>query len=257
MFPMFRYWWGPDARVWHQVLLIPLQSYIGIQTANFNHQYTCFSKIQPTLMGNGIASWPCNSLLIPATTSVINITPSLFTALWEKLCWWETLLTKRFAEHDNTLNSMMHNTQTKSISFHNTHHISLYSGIIWTVLAHNNTTHQGRWPGALWVYQGVFETLPEERYILCFICLCQSDWLLLEAVQLHSQSGLNRRHTAGRTHANCASLSVCQGFMKAAGVGRWEGGEYHVHGLSMCVSLLYVNLHHSLYLWSECCKLLN
>lgn len=70
-------------------------SNLGIQTAQFkqslivNKPYS--SEIPPTLMGNGIASWPSNSLLIPATTSVITITLSLSSALWEKHCWQKDL----------------------------------------------------------------------------------------------------------------------------------------------------------------------
>lgn len=162
-------------------------------------------------MGKGIASWPSNSLLIPSITSVITITLSLSAALWAK-----TLLTKRFADADNAVNSMLGTTQCKESVATMRIIFPRELATVWTVLAFNNTDHQGCWPGARWEYKGVFETLPGERYSFCFICLCQRDWLLLEAVQLHTQSGLNHRHTAGRTHANWASLALCQGFMRAA-----------------------------------------
>lgn len=153
----------------------------------------------------------------------------------------ETPLTKRFAEHDNTLNSMLHATQMNYLSGHNKHHVSSYSGN-GLISPLNNTSYEGCWPDALWVYQGVFETTPGEGRILYFICLCQTDRLLLEAVQLHTHSGWNRRHTAGRAHAYWARLAVCQGFMKAACVGRREEVEYLVHGLSICVCVPVVQL---------------
>lgn len=76
-----------------------------------------------------------------------------------------------------------------------------------------------------------------------------SEWLIVtgSCPASHSVSWNHRHtHTAGRAHGNRASLAVCQGFVKAACVGREDDSGYHAHVLSLCVSLLYVNLHQSL-----------
>lgn len=114
------------------------------------------------------------------------------------------------------------------------HYISLCSGNCLNCLS-PKWSKPSRVPARCTDYSGVFfETLPGEGYILCFIRLCQSDWLLLEAVQLHIQSGLNCRHTAGRMHANWGSLAVCQGLIKAACVGRGMKVDI-MQALSVCV----------------------
>lgn len=199
-------------------------------------------------MGNGIASWPSNSLLIPATTSVITIT--LSAALWEKHCWQKdlqimiTLWIAYCTQH-----------RVQRISGHSTHQISLYS-----VLAHNNTNHQECMLARCTVsILGCFWDIARGKIHPLFYLLV-SEWLIVIGSSPASRSGLNRRQTAGRTHANWASLAVCQGFIKAARVGR--GMRVNImcmYCLCVCVSvvLLYVNLHQSLYLWSECCKLLS
>lgn len=102
------------------------------------------------------------------------------------------LLTKRFADHDNTLNSVLHTTEWNAYLATVRITCPCILATVWTVLAHNNPDNHGFWPGALWAHRGVFEMLPGEGYILRFICSCQGDWLLLEAGQLHTQSGLDR-----------------------------------------------------------------
>lgn len=97
----------------------------------------------------------------------------------------------------------------------------------------------------------VHSDVPGERYMLCFICSCQSDCLLLEVVQLHAQSDLKYRHTAGRNHVNWACLAVCQGFIKAVCVGRRSEPEFNVHEL--CVSAVGSFS----CICGQCCKLLN
>lgn len=154
-------------------------------------------------MGKGIAAWPSNTLLIPAAICHHFYTVSVCCPVGE------TLLTKTFADHNNTVNRVL------GIPFLATLHI-IFSCIlesVWIALASNNTNHQRCWPGVQWVCQG---------NDTCFICSCQSDCLFLEVIQVHTQSDLNHRHTAGKTHGKWASLAVCQGFIEATRVGRWD-----------------------------------
>lgn len=156
-------------------------------------------------MGNGIASWPSNisSQQRPPSSPL----DCLYPLPSGRNCWQKDL-------------HIMITPWIACCTQYIVKRLATVRIIFPCILALNNTNHhQGCWPGALWANQGVFETLPGEgEHILCFICSCQSDWLLLEAVQLHTRSGLNRRHTAGRAHANRASLAVCQGFVV------WEEG---------------------------------
>lgn len=159
-------------------------------------------------MGNGLPLgfltpffYPCNNLSHPHY---------IVSALWEKL------LTKRFAVHDKTVNSMWHTTQCKA-------HVAtkriIFPCILATdrtVLAHNNKKNPSRvLPRCTMSVPRCFETMPWEEYR--FVCLCQSNRLLLDTVQLNIKKC---RHTAVITHANWASLALCQGFIKAAPVGR-------------------------------------
>lgn len=86
----------------------------------------------------------------------------------------------------------------------------------------------GCWPAALWVQQGISERWPGEEYILFFffISVCVSDWLLLEAAQLHN-----------RTHVNAASLAACQGFHKGLLCVREEGRGWTPRARIVCVHL--------------------
>lgn len=93
---------------------------LWIQTTSFPCQQAHLSKIQSTLMGSGITFWPSNSLLIPATTSVITIILPLCRASWEKHCWQKDLqnMITQWIKC-RTKHSVMH-TQC-----HNEHHVSL------------------------------------------------------------------------------------------------------------------------------------
>lgn len=97
-------------------------------------------------MGNGIASWPSNSLLIPATTSVITITPSLSLPSGRN-----TADEKHCRQKD--LQSMITFWKAYLAKIRIIFPCILAS--IWTVISHNNTRALARCtvsiPGCFWV----------------------------------------------------------------------------------------------------------
>lgn len=85
--------------------------------------------------------------------------------------------------------------------------------------------------------------------------LLVSDWMIVTGTCPTSHSV--RFELADTQHNSCklGQFGCLSRFHKSRLCGEMGEDEYHVHVL--CVSVLYVNLHQSLYLWPECCKLLN
>lgn len=125
-------------------------------------------------MGNGIASWPSNSLLMPATSSVIIITLSLSAALWEKHSWQKdlqimiTLWIACGTQKQSAKQSLM---ATTCIIF------PCILATVWTAFAHDNPNRGGRWPGALCVPECFWDTARGRIHPLFYLLL--SEWLIV------------------------------------------------------------------------------
>lgn len=125
-------------------------------------------------MGNGIASWPSNSLFMPATASVIIIALSLSAAHWGKHCWQKDLqimITLWIACCTRNRMQSIAYLATMCIIF------PRILATVWTVLAHDIPNHQGCWPGAPCIPECFWDIARGRIHPLFYLLV--SEWLIV------------------------------------------------------------------------------